>query len=292
MSQVLNAYLQTAMEYYRQDKLDVAMQVINDAMQTVGWPEGLWTEFLNRLTCEKDARDGAEHHIVNDKLSIELDRNAPVSAYEQLKSTALEAMKRVANALQVEYRRPILITVFRADAATEFIAGPHGYVSHKSEHDKICFPWNLLFSHPEYLLKALVHELTHCAVYELGGEISAWINEGLAMYVSQDLLHANWPVIIRLANRLELALIARLNGLLSSADERKDEPQAVLASYYLAGSLVQWWAGNIGLDTVRDALVRMGNGESEEHAIKCATGVSRGEIEKKWRQSLQVSSSS
>jgi hypothetical protein len=138
----LRDYLYMAYNFYIEDRLDMAMQVADDAFKHVGWPGGTWDEFYNHLTCEKDARDSATLHRIDDGLSIELDRDAPFDLYQHLASTASEARSEIANMFQVKFERPIMITVFRPDSPLEYISGRHGYASFRTELDKVCIPRN------------------------------------------------------------------------------------------------------------------------------------------------------
>ncbi len=108
----LIAHIKLAQEFYIQDKLNEAMEVVTDAFSTTGWPIDAWTDFYNTLVCEKDARDSAVLHKVHDKLSIELDLDAPPSIYEDLKALL---------AARVELRQSIRLV---ADMEKQIYATP------------------------------------------------------------------------------------------------------------------------------------------------------------------------
>lgn len=287
MDAPLKAYIELAYRYYMEDRLDVAMQVVNDAFQEVGWPAGAWDEFYNELVCEKDARDASTPRQA-DGVTIELDRTAPERMFHIVSSAAIEARAKIKDALKVEFRRPVTITVFQQDAATEFISGSYGYVMHKHELDKICLPRECVLSYEESL-DALAHEFTHVAVYELGGgEVPSWLNEGLAVRMEPDFDARRAPKIDAAISRdPDLLSISHIQASLVSRDLRKDDPSRVDAAYHLAGSIVAWWLDNHGLESLRTALTLIGQGDDDDHAVHRAIGLSRGELEREWRESLK-----
>lgn len=283
----LQAYLDLAQHYYLEDRLDAAMQVVTDAFQAAGWPAGSWTAFFNELQCEKDARDASEIHKVDGLLSVELDRLAPEPVLRALKSSAAEARRSVGELLRVELRRPVLVTVFMPDAPVDFIFGSHGYVSHKIGLDKICIPHDTL-EPPEELEDALVHEFSHVAAHELAGEeLPVWLDEGLATYLCGELSDRHVRFVVSTAARSRQMLnLERLAGLLVSPDERKDNPSRVSAAYFVTGSFVEFWVERHGIESVRDALVRIGKGQRPDRAVHKATGTPLREIEREWRRGL------
>jgi hypothetical protein len=289
MSVSVDTYIQIARNFYMEDRLNEAMRVIDDAFEQVGWPEGMWTEFYNRLVCEKDARDAATIHKVHDKLFIELDKDAPIYLYEDLKALALDAMRRVGELLNIQFKRPVMVTIFRPDAAVDFIAGSYGYVSHKTTLDKICFPQHVIDTHPGLIMRALMHEFTHVAVYELAGEdITSWLNEGLATYICGDLASREAKYLINLyAKSGRVPLTGQLESILINPKLRKDDPVQVQAAYFLSGSLIEWWADHYGLETIHDTLTRIGKGERQEKAVRHATKKPISDIECEWKKSLQ-----
>ena len=284
MDAPLRAYLEIAENYYHQDRLDLAMQVVLDAFESEGWPPGLWTEFYNALTCEKDARDASASEKLDDMLIIELDRNAPPAVRESLKSTAIKSRKTVSEMLHVEFARPVIITVFLSHAPVGFISGSYGYVSHKADLDKICAPHSCLRT-PGDLENMLVHEFTHVAAHLLAGDkIPAWLNEGLATYTCGDLSRHSQAITIQAAQYPDLLDASHLEHALSSADMRKDDPLKVTAAYDLAGSLVEHWVDRYGFESVREALVQIGRGRSADRAIHTAAKTSLRDIERNWRR--------
>ena len=280
----LHAYLDIAYAYYMQDRLDAAMAVVTDAFDRQGWPAGLWTEFYNELVCENDARNASDLRQVDDKLSIELSRDEPAGSYERLKAIALQARDEVGRALGVEYLRPVIVTVFLPDAAVDFIIGSYGYVAHKAEMNKICLPHDILLSEEE-TMDTLVHEFSHVAAFELvRGEPTRWLGEGLATYMCGGLSTSRAKSLIRQGVKAgKLLSISRLDGVFASAKLYKDDPKTVETAYYLSGSFVAWWIERKGLASVREALVRVGEGMSERRAIGRAAGMSLRQMGREWR---------
>lgn len=281
----LTAYLELSYRYYMEDRLDISMQVVQDAFATAGWPAGGWDEFYNELVCEKDARDASDSQEA-DGLVIELDRGSTEFA-GIVKSAALDARAHITDALKVDLTRKTMITVFLPDAAVDFISGSYGYVSHKTTLDKICIPHRSVLSYPA-AFHTLVHEFSHVAAFALGGHnVPTWLDEGLAMCLGGDTTASNDPVTVDLAHHYrDLLTGSRITGALDSRDLRKDDPMRVLAGYDLAGSLVAWWIENYGKESVRQALAHLSDDDNPNHAVHSATRISLGEMEKRWRKSL------
>ena len=283
----LEAYLRIAEEFHREDRLDLAMRVVDDAFKAKGWVPGLWTAFYNELRCEKDARDAALLRRVDDRLTIELQRDAPPSLFQKLRWRALSARQEVERVLSIGLSRPVMITVFLPDAPVGFIVGSYGYVSRKTELDKICLPYRAVVS-PGELRDALEHEFTHVAVGQLGGkDVPHWLDEGLATYASGELSGPRaQPVIEKAAREKKMLRLSWIERTLNSADARKDAPADVTAAYYLAAGFVSFWVERHGIESVRGALAAMGEGASVEAAVRRSAGVSLSRLEGEWRLKL------
>ena len=281
------AYLKLAEKYYNEDRLDVAMKVVEDAFKDAGWPSGDWSQFFNNLTCEKDARDSALVRKVDSLLSIEIDRGAGDSLCASLGDAAVEARRFAGAELKVEFARPAMVTIFRPDAPIQFIQGPYGYVTHKTEIDKICLPW-IYSQHNDIALHALRHEFVHVAVHELAGEDTAkWLNEGLASYLAKDFERA--PALFSEASEAlgggEVSM-ERVEDVLSTPSLRGGEETAVREAYYLASTFIAYWVSCYTLDSVREVLVRLAQDEDPAHAIHHVTGTSLDEMERQWANAM------
>lgn len=286
----LHAYLEIAQTYFAEDRLDMAMKVAQDAFSSVGWPAGLWTAFYNELICEKEARNASELHRVDDSLSIELRREEDEETRRTLVDHAVKARAEIYQALSPEESRSVMITVFLPDAAVDFIVGSHGYVSRKVDFDKICVPYDTLESSKE-MLDTLLHEFAHVASYDLvGDDLPAWMDEGLATFLCGDLLRPECPPMVEMGvTKGRLLSLSRLEGAFTDADLYKDDPELVEAAYYLAATMVSFWVERSGLGSVRDALIRIGDGEGVRRSISRATGVSLWQLERAWRRSVRAS---
>ena len=279
------AYLEVVEDFYNQDRLDVAMRAALDSFSDAGWPAGAWTAFYNQLSAESAARDAGQIHKVDDNLSIELDRHASEDTLAMLQQTALEARSRVWEILRVEFQYPVLITFFLPDAPLSFIAGSHGYMSHKVNLDKICLP-SFITQSREEAVDALMHEFGHVAVHQLGGEeVPRWLDEGTATYITGNF---NDQVLTDIDQKSidELSTVGRIQSAFLSIDMTKDQPERLLAAYYLSSSLVHWWVDHKGMESVRQALVLIGEGRSVESAVHRATGIALSDMERKWREQL------
>jgi len=285
----LNGFLEVVSKLYEDDELDVAMQAVNDAFKTAGWPSGAWTGFYNQLVCEYDARSASDRADLSDKLSLELNRGVGREERHAVESVCGEAFERTQKLLRMEFARPVMVTVFLPDAAIDFIHGEHGYATHKTHLDKICIPWQALDSR-ERCLSVLLHEFCHVAQYHLaeGKSIPGWLSEGLAMYAGGERTHSECRRLLDSEPRFKRLLsTSHMAGSLGSAKLRKDDPMLVHAAYAFAASIVAWWIGRNGIESVRDALVRIGDGESIGHAVASAAGVSIRRMEREWSRWLE-----
>ena len=286
----LSAYLELAQKYYQEDRLDIAMKVVQDAFHIVGWPTGGWSQFYNNLTCENDARDSASLHRVDELLSVEIDAEAPEHVYSSLMDAAIEARRFASTQLQVELKSPVLVTIFRSDAPIQFISGRYGYVSPKTELYKICLPW-LYSESPNNALRVLKHEFVHVAIFELAGiNAPKWLHEGLASYLEQkfDAESADLPVA-REALRHGDASIAHVEDILNTPSLRTDKKSAVHTAYSVSSTFIAWWVDHYGLSSVRAVLVRLAEDEDAAHAIRKVTGVSLADMEHQWTKALTQS---
>ncbi len=283
----LRAYLELAEHYYHEDRLDLAMKVVNDSFEHAGWQPGGWTAFYNEIVCEKDARDESDPLRVDELLTLEVPRSAPAEVLTNTRDATLEARNAVAELLRVEWTRPVMVTVFLPDAAVDFIVGSYGYVSHKTTLDKICLPYDVVTSRRE-ALDALTHEFTHVATFELAhGQPPEWFDEGLATYLSGELKDRQSRFVISTAARTGRMLsLGRIEGVLNDPDERKDNPEMVSAAYLLSGSFIEHWAREHGMESVRKALALLAGGDSIDRAVREATGESLRRMEEQWRSAI------
>lgn len=284
------AYMQLAEKYYREDRLDLAMKVVADAFERAGWQPGAWTGLYNEIVCEKDSRDASDPRQVDERLTLEIPRVAPAELHDNVRDAALEARRTIGEALRVEWQRPVTVAIFLPDAAVDFIFGSYGYVSHKTEIDKICLPYDTVRARRN-AEDALTHEYAHVATFELAGqEPPEWLDEGIATYLNGELDDRQSRFVISTAARGGRMLsLRRIAGVLRSPDERKDNPAMVNAAYLLSASFVGFWIERIGIESVREALVLMGEENDAGRAIRKAAGRRLSEIERGWRESLRRS---
>lgn len=284
----LGGYLEIVDKLYMDDRLDVALRAAHDAFEATGWPAGGWTEFYNRLVCEKEARDLSVVYKLDSTLTIEISRDAPDAVRDGLKSAALDARQNVTGLLEIELKIPCVVSVFLPDAPLEFISGSYGYAMRKTNISKICLPWETVQSR-ERALQTLTHEFAHVACYELleGKDEPSWLAEGLALYLCDDVSDEECRQLVRSDPKFaRLLSMSHLQTALSSNDMRKDDPELVDAAYKLAGSLVAWWVAKKGLRSVRDAMVMMARGWNATLATYAAAEMSPHGIEHGWREYL------
>lgn len=281
----LQAYLALAQKYYNEDRLDLAMRVVQDAFAHEGWEPGLWTAFFYQLQCEYDARMGANILQADDKLSIELPKSDSDEVAQSLKQAALESREKVRSVLGVAFDTPIIITIFLPDAPVHFIVGSYGYVSHKTGLDKICLPHYTLSS-PGIIRNALIHELSHVATHELTDHpIPRWLDEGIAEYMEEIPSEA---VIRNMVTQYpKLLSLSKIDGSITNASLRKDNPGQVTAAYILAASFIDWWIRQFDLPTLRQAFYYINEGQRVDRAVGHATGHSLRSMERDWRKRLR-----
>lgn len=281
----LQAYLALAEKYYTEDRLDLAMRVVQDAFAHEGWQPGLWTAFFNELQCEYDARMASDIRQVDEKLSIELPRTEPEYTADFLTQAAVESREKVRGVLGAEFNTPVMVTIFLPDAPAQFIVGTYGYVMHKTGLDKICLPNYTMQSKTE-IRNALTHEFAHVANHELvQRELPHWLDEGIAEYVEG--MPPESVIRSAAAQYPKLLSLSRAEGAFDNPDLRKDEPGKVIAAYKLSASFIDWWIKQFGLPTLHQALNNIKEGQRVDRAIGHATGHSLRSMERDWRRWLQ-----
>ena len=135
---------------------------------------------------------------------------------------------------------------------------------------------------PNFLLVALAHEYVHLAVAEMAkGLAPAWLDEGLAQYLTQNLKPTDGRI---LARALEGDLLLPLDLLEDGFGQLKQAGLLDLA-YAQAHSLAEYMVDQKGWPGVQDALVRLGRGEPPEKVL-APWGGRPEQLELNWRKWL------
>ena len=135
---------------------------------------------------------------------------------------------------------------------------------------------------PNFLLVALAHEYVHLAVAELaGGRAPAWLDEGLAQYMSQNLKPMDGRL---LAKALERDLLLPLDLLEDGLGHLREAGLLDLA-YAQAHSLAEYLVEQRGWPGVKRALEELGLGLAREDAL-APWGGGADQLELNWRKWL------
>ena len=135
---------------------------------------------------------------------------------------------------------------------------------------------------PNFLLVALAHEYVHLAVNALaGGRAPAWLDEGLAQYLSQNLKPMDGRL---LARALEQDILLPLD-LLEEGFGHLEEAGLLDLAYAQAHSLAEYLVELKGWPGVKKALEDMGRGAPPEEAL-APWGGRAERLELNWRKWL------
>ena len=135
---------------------------------------------------------------------------------------------------------------------------------------------------PNFLLVALAHEYVHLAVAGLaGGKAPAWLDEGLAQYLTQNLKPMDGRL---LAKALERDLLLPLDILEEGFGHLKEAGLLDLA-YAQAHSLAEFMVEQKGWSGVKKALEDLGRGDPPDEAL-APWGGRADKLELNWRKWL------
>jgi hypothetical protein len=266
----LRVHLAKAEEFWRQDRLDVANEAMRRALK-VGIPSGHNYNLQRTIEAEWGTRQTSSQSTVHNNLIIEAQPER-FDWWDRLISISIGALQKVSDALDVGWSKPILITLFPYDEWVEFMHARYGYYTNREPIHKICLP-PAACGNPGIFRRAVTHEITHAAVYELGGDaVPRWFNEGLAV-VMEGSASAH-PVLPKL----------RLNEISAGFESFNMDLSSPRAGhcYALAGEFVGRLVKTYGMRSLRDNLTRIGQGESSEKAFEEAFGLRQETVEQAW----------
>ncbi len=135
---------------------------------------------------------------------------------------------------------------------------------------------------PYFLYVALAHEYVHLAVAELGGPaVPAWLNEGLAQYITQNPTPADMEALV---NALEADALLPVEAL--AGDFGRLEQRALVdLAYAQAYSLVQYLVERVGWPGVRQLLSELHQHRDQADPLSRALapwGLDAGSLERAW----------
>lgn len=135
---------------------------------------------------------------------------------------------------------------------------------------------------PYFLYVALTHEYVHLAVDRLAhGAAPAWLNEGLAQFITQNPTPADMEALVRALAADALLPIAALEQDFTRLEERALVDLAYAQSY----SLVQYLVQRIGWPGVRRLLAGLGRSKETDDPSGSALapwGLDLGSLEQDW----------
>src|SRR5579871_2981328 len=135
----LRLHIAKAHEYWREDRLNLAVAAMENALR-VGVPPGSLYDLQRTLEAEAGARQAGRFLRIEEWVVLEADPGAWRDMWPALVDDARQAVREVADALGVRWGKPVLITLFPDDAWVQFMHTRYGYYYERTEVHKICLP--------------------------------------------------------------------------------------------------------------------------------------------------------
>jgi hypothetical protein len=113
------------------------------------------------------------------------------------------------------------------------------------------------------LAQIMTHELTHNAVFYIGGpEVPKWLQEGLAVFVAGQLHPGAQREVMQQVASGERDSLEEINGIFTGLASLAD----VGAGYELTGSVVKFMVDQYSFQNVQQVLVELGSGRTLDQA--------------------------
>jgi hypothetical protein len=133
------------------------------------------------------------------------------------------------------------------------------------------------------LAQIMTHELTHNAVFYIGGpEVPKWLQEGLAVFVAGQLHPGAQREVMQQVASGERDSLEEINGIFTGLASLAD----VGAGYELTGSVVKFMVDQYSFQNVQQILVELRSGRNLDQALTAAIGTDSKGLEAAWNQSL------
>lgn len=274
-----SVHLTKAWEFWRADRLDLALRAIGAALRA-GVPASHLYDFHRMVDAESGTRHLSERLRLEEHLEIEASPETRAGDLARAAAAFREAAWLVGQRLALRWGRPVLLSLVPDDAFVEFMRARFGYYAERLERHKVVLPpsaWQ-----QGDLRRALRHEVAHAGVHELSGDgCPRWLNEGIAVCLEGEPDQAD----VR-RHRLSLR-----NGALPTWEEISGDlgswevplGSAISeAAYFRSGAFVTFLAVRFGWERLKTALVSMGEGRSVEKALLRALGVSLPRLWREW----------
>jgi hypothetical protein len=285
----LRLHLAKAREYWRADRLDLAVAAMKNALR-VGLHPGDIYDFQRTIEAEYGARTAGRFCRVAEHLILETDPDLWRDYWQEIRLTAQRAVETVSEALAVRWGKPVLLTLIPKDEWVEFMHARYGYYAGRMETHKICLPPSAVYP-PGQLRRAVLHESAHAAVHSLAGEeVSRWLDEGVAIMLeggSPDDERRRYRIAVK---KGRLMTLDEISAGFESYETEIGSPRSLLC-YAGAGDFVGRLASAHGLNLLRSYLAVIGTGRRADRAFRDVFGLPLHRAEAAWHEELTAGES-
>lgn len=206
---------------------------------------------------------------------------------QQLVQAATDGLTSLHTQQGVDLKSQVAVWIYSTQAAMRgAMIGSPVWIGGRSYPD---FSTILLIIGPGGLAegrKALVHEMTHQAVYQqtfnplIGSQVPLWLNEGLAVT-------SEGPTTPTFAEALRSAVAAnRLPSFRTIDSAFPPDPQASNLAYAQSESIVRYLLKQYGAVKMRDLLGVFQLGSRVDAALQKVYGMDLDQLQDSWRQSV------
>jgi hypothetical protein len=268
----LLVHLSKAREYWRMDRLDLAHAAMELALQS-GFPPGDLHDFQRVIEAELGARQAGEQRRVAENLVLEASTERWGEHWKTIRDLSITALTEVESAFDARWSKPVLLTVIPDGEWVSFMRARYGYYAARTDNHKICLPPSAVSSRSQ-ILRAMLHETSHAAVQEIGGDnVPIWLNEGLA--VTMEGREGGLPPAAR---RMSLDEVSGgfENWEVDLGTTRTQQ------SYAAAGEFTTLLLSKIGWDGMRRTLTAIREGTAVERAVRQVSDLSLRRLERDW----------
>ncbi len=279
----LRIHLSKAREYWYEDRLDLAMAAVKNALR-VGVPAGNWYDFQRTVEAEWGVRRDGRITRISEELSVEGDGiwERRTREFEQI---ALRALHDVTDTLAVLWGKPVLVTIFPRDEWVEFMRARYGYYAQRAEWHKVCLP-PAVSCEPGIFLRAARHELTHAAIHELAGEgVPRWLDEGVAVLMEGPVDSAETAFLTRHVSANGAPALNAISSGFESFGVSIGSMESRVC-YAAAADFVNRALLKNGMIAIRAVLESIGKGRAADRAFREVFAISLPTAEREWQRSF------
>lgn len=267
----LQLHLAKANEYWRADRLDLALAAVKAALD-VGLHPGHWYSFQRTVEAEWGARQAGRRIRVEESLVLETDPRRWGAYWPRISQIASDGLHFVTEALHVHWGKPVLLTFIPDEEWMEFTHSRFGFYTWRTESHKVCLPPSTVIDAATFS-RAARHEITHAAVNQLAGEsVPRWLNEGLAVNVegpAPQRFHSRKMRLNEISAGFESFEVDIGSGL---------SHECYAQSAAVVGGLIQ----RHGLSAMAGVFRRIGQRDTVEKAVERGLGERLEAVEQRW----------